>query len=262
MVNDAIGILDSGIGGLSIWREIVKRLPWENTIYIADRLYFPYGEKTDRQILRRTIKIVEFLLEKSCSVIVLACNSATVATLPLLRSRFSCQFVGVEPAVKPAANQSQSKEITVLATTKTATSQRQRRLIEAHAKGAIVHIIATPSLVRAIEEGKIHSQATLKHLKTLLTKETIGDSDRIVLGCTHLLFVKRIIQKVIGKKIQIVEPSQAVASRVWEIRKYKKGNRKKIGKHKFFTSKDAISFQTIAERLIGPLPGPTSVIEL
>ncbi|OGY18034.1 MAG: glutamate racemase [Candidatus Chisholmbacteria bacterium RIFCSPHIGHO2_12_FULL_49_9] len=262
MGTGAIGIVDSGVGGLSIWREIVRLLPWENTIYVADKRYFPYGEKSNAQLRKRADRIVQFLIQKGCSLIVLACNSLSVSALPHLRNRYQIPFVGVEPAVKPAALASKTKEITVLVTTKTALSQRQRMLINTHAQGITVHLLSSPYLVEAVETGQINSPSTLIRLRMILNKKNIGKSDHLVLGCTHYPFLLSKIRQVTRGKIRIIEPSMAVARRVREIRRPKQEGSKQSGKHEFYTTKGRQQFLTVAQTLLGQLPSEVNLVNL
>ncbi len=259
MLNGAIGIFDSGVGGLSIWREIVKLLPWENTIYLADQGYFPYGEKTDKKIRERAKIISQFLIDQGASLVVVACNTATVSAISYLRSLFSQAFVGVEPAIKPAAKESKAKEITVFATPVTLRSHRQQMLIKKHAQGTLVHLVAAPQLVQLVEHGKTSYTQTKKRLKVILSPKNIGKSDCIVLASTHYLFLKEAIQRGLGEEIKIYDPALPVAMRVLKLR-LRQRNRQ--GRHKFFTTKDGKTFQQTAENLLGKLTGPVFEVNL
>jgi len=200
-----IGIFDSGVGGLSIAKAVAEQLPNENLIYVADTLYSPYGEKSIEFIQSRVNEISNILLSKSVKALVIACNTATVNAIDQLRERISIPIIGVEPAIKPAAQQSITKNIGILVTQATAENNRFKNLIEQHRNDVQVHIQACPGLVELIEANKIQSHEcyTLltKFLETLLTKNV----DTLVLGCTHYPFLAEKIRQVVGNSMQLVE---------------------------------------------------------
>ena len=168
MKDNPIGIFDSGVGGTSIWREIQKLLPLENTIYLADSKNAPYGEKSKDDILHLSIKNTEVLLKNDCKLIVVACNTATTNAIDYLRKNYDVPFIGIEPAIKPAALQSKTKTVGVLATKGTLASSLFHSTSEIHASGINVIVREGTGLVQLIEEGKVDSQETrkllLKHL--------------------------------------------------------------------------------------------------
>ena len=160
MNNHPIGIFDSGVGGTSIWKEINTLLPKEDTIYLADSKNAPYGEKPTDEIVHLSIKNTELLLDKGCKIIVVACNTATTNAIDYLRNNYNVPFIGIEPAIKPAALQSQSKTVGVLATKGTLSSSLFHSTSENHANG--IHIIEQvgTGLVPLIESGKVNSDET------------------------------------------------------------------------------------------------------
>lgn len=252
MRQDAIGVFDSGVGGLSIWREIRRLLPRENTVYVADQKHLPYGEKSDEEIRGRSEKITKYLLDQGCSLIVIACNSATVSALAQLRRQFSIPFVGVEPAVKPAARKSKTGEITVLATTKTATSKRQRSLLEQHANSVKVNLLAAPEFVELVEKGEIDTPRASRRIAAFLRSHNLGKSDVFVLGCTHYIFLKDTIRNALPDHVTIIEPSRAIAKRVESIRKNQaRKTQQKPGKQRFMTTANVVRFTNVAQKLIG-----------
>lgn len=212
MNSDApIGIFDSGVGGLSIWREINRLLPQESSIYLADSKYAPYGDRSQEEIIRLSIKNTEILVEEGCKLIVVACNTATTNAIATLRSIYSIPFVGIEPATKPAAIATKSGKIGVLATKGTlsselflTTSAPYREEIE------IIERVGT-GLVPIIESGQIERANDL--LQRYLTPMVEAGVDSIVLGCTHYPFLIEEIEKIVPEHIQIIDSGKPVARR-------------------------------------------------
>jgi glutamate racemase len=208
-----IGIFDSGIGGQSIRKEIEKLLPKEEIFYLADKKNFPYGEKTPSQIRKIAERNSQYLIDKGAKVIIVACNTATVHAISYLRKRFpNVSFVGVEPAVKPAALASK-KGIIVLSSPKATRSKQLHKLINEWAKGVKVFNIGSIELVKVIED-KLGEKKIRIILKKVLPKEILNQSDVLVLGCTHFPLIKKEIKKYIGEKIKIIDSGEAVARQV------------------------------------------------
>ncbi len=210
MSSDPIGIFDSGIGGLSIWKEIISLLPNENTIYLADSKNAPYGQKTKQEILDLSVKNTDFLLKKGAKIIVVACNTATTNAIDYLRKTYAVPFIGIEPAIKPAALQSTTKKIGILATKGTLNSELFVNNALNFEDTEIVEQIGE-GLVGLIENGKINSdelnQVLTKHLNKLLEKNI----DHLVLGCSHYPFLIPQIKKIIGHSVKIIDSGEAVA---------------------------------------------------
>lgn len=206
-----IGLFDSGIGGTSIWQEVIKLLPYENTIYLADSKNAPYGEKKVEEILQLSIKNTEFLLQQGCKLIIVACNTATTNTISYLRANYKVPFIGIEPAIKPAALLSTTGAIGILATKGTLSSELFNKTAQEYTKNINVVEQDGEGLVHLIETGNIHSKATknllFKYLKPML-KQTI---DHLVLGCTHYPYLIPIIKEIIGENIKIIDSGEAVA---------------------------------------------------
>jgi glutamate racemase len=200
-----IGILDSGVGGLSIAKAIAKKLPNENFIYVADTLHSPYGNKSLDFIQSRASNISEFLFSQSAKALVIACNTATVNAIDQLRVNINIPIIGVEPAIKPAAIKSITKNIGVLVTKATAENYRFQRLIQLHKNDVQVHIQACPGLVELIEKNKIQTQECDLLLTQFLTSLLRKNVDTLVLGCTHYPFLTEKIQDIVGTAVTIVE---------------------------------------------------------
>ena len=174
MSDKPIGIFDSGVGGTSIWKEIQKLMPYENTIYLADSANAPYGAKSQEDILALSIKNTELLLDKGCKLIVVACNTATTNAISHLRQHYDVPFIGIEPAIKPAALKSKSRKVGVLATKGTLASSLFHSTSENHAAGIEILEQEGSGLVPLIEEGEIQTDATKKLLQRYLIQEILS----------------------------------------------------------------------------------------
>lgn len=219
MNNDQpIGVLDSGVGGLTIWKEIVALLPRESTLYIADSKNCPYGVKSPEKIFQLSKKLVKFLLDKNCKLIVIACNTITVTCIDRLRSEFrGIPIVGTVPVVKTAAEKSRSKRIGIFSTPVTANSQYQRDLINKFARECEVTSEGSYELVSFIEKGNMDKVELEKILKRELQVFLESYVDVLVLGCSHFPLVKKHIQKILGPRIQVLDSGGAVARQVKRI---------------------------------------------
>ncbi|MGL5959516.1 MAG: glutamate racemase [Bacteroidales bacterium] len=212
MRNNPIGIFDSGVGGLSVLKELAALLPQENICYIGDEAHCPYGSRSPQEVLQLSLNIVDDLLQKGSKIIVVACNTATAAAIDSLRQRFPhISFVGTEPAVKPAALQTQTRNIGILATAGTLQSRLFNSTKAQYASNINVHLTVGEGLVELIENGQEDSPEahTLlsKHLQTMLNHEV----DELVLGCTHYPFLERTIQSITKGKIALLNPAPAIA---------------------------------------------------
>ena len=208
-----IGFFDSGIGGVSVWKEVVKLLPRENTIYLADSKNSPYGSKTISEIQDISFKNTKWLIEKGCKLIVVACNTATTNSINLLREKFEIPFVGIEPGIKPAIKESKNGKIGVLATRGTLSSQ----LFEKTSQSIFgIDIIEKEGdgIVEIIESGKFENNELESLLRKYLNPMIDYGIDQLVLGCTHYFIVKDLIKKIVGNKISITNYNVAVAAQV------------------------------------------------
>lgn len=206
-----IGIFDSGIGGTSIWREINKILPNEATIYLADSKNAPYGEKSKEQILQLSIKNVEYLLKRGCKLIVVACNTATTNAIKELREAYSVPMIGIEPAIKPAALNSKTKTVGVLATKGTLSSALFNSTSEIHANGIKVLDQVGSGLVELIEKGEVHTSKTRELLQSYLEPMLNQGMDQLVLGCTHYPYLIPLIKEILPDNIKIIDSGEGVA---------------------------------------------------
>jgi glutamate racemase len=205
-----IGLFDSGIGGTSIWKEIHTLLPNENTIYLADSKNAPYGQKSKEEIIFLSKKNTEILLNKNAKIIVVACNTATTNAIKELRSLYDVPFIGIEPAIKPAAHKSKTKTIGILATKGTLNSALFSQSVLNYPSTKIVEQIGY-GLVQLIEEGKIESEAMKELLTQYLSPMVRQNIDYLVLGCSHYPYLIPQIKKIIPQHIKIIDSGQAVA---------------------------------------------------
>ncbi len=207
----AIGIFDSGIGGLSIWKEIISLLPNEHTIYLADGKNAPYGQKSKEKIIEFCIKNTELLLAKGCKVIVVACNTATTNAIDYLRKNYDIPFIGIEPAIKPAALQTQTNAIGILATKGTLSSALFNETSDKFASNITVIEQVGEGLVPLIEANKIYTPEMELLLKKYLYPMLKQHIDYLVLGCSHYPFLIPQIRKIIGDNVSIIDSGEAVA---------------------------------------------------
>lgn len=209
-----IGIFDSGVGGLSVARHIRKELPGENLLYVADSFHAPYGSKPQEFIERRSIKLVEFLLEKKAKAIVVACNTATVSAIQQLRSIYSVPIIGIEPGVKPATLTSKTKVVGVLATTQTVNSKAFNYLAKRFTSEIKIEVQACPGLVEQVEICNLHGDETKALIRQYVHPLLQKGADTIVLGCTHYAFLIPAIKEIVGSEINVINTAQAVAKEV------------------------------------------------
>ncbi len=233
-----IGLFDSGVGGITIWKEIHRMLPMEHTMYLADSKNAPYGQKSKEDIISLSVKNTEFLLNNNAKIIVVACNTATTNAIQYLREHFDVPFIGIEPAIKPAALHSKTGVIGVLATKGTLTSDLFHKAVKTHQNVKIIDQIGF-GLVSLIEQGKIHSQEMTDLLKEYLAPMVAQKMDHLVLGCTHYPFLADQISAIIPDDIKIIDSGEAVAKQTRHIlEKSNLINTEGLSKHLFYTNID------------------------
>jgi len=242
-----IGLFDSGIGGTSIWKEVHKLLPNENTIYLSDSKNAPYGEKPSEEILQLSIKNTEILLDKGCKLIIVACNTATTNAIDYLRKNYAVPFIGIEPAIKPAAIYSKTGAVGVLATKGTLTSKLFEKTSNEFAKNIITIEQNGEGLVPLIEAGKTNSPETKQLLLKYLIPMLPHNLDYLVLGCTHYPYLIPQIQKIVGKHVTIIDSGKAVAKQTKAIliKHNLLANTTVKSTHKFYTNGSLEVLQTI-----------------
>ncbi|WP_396138777.1 glutamate racemase [Flavobacterium sp.] len=214
--NNPIGLFDSGIGGTSIWKEVHALLPHENTIYLADSKNAPYGLKTKDEIIYLSCKNTELLLEENCKIIVVACNTATTNAIKELRAKYDVPFIGIEPAIKPAAIQSKTQTIGILATKGTLSSALFFENVSKHPNVTIIEQIGH-GLVQLIENGDLDSLEMKELLENYLLPMVEKNIDYLVLGCSHYPYLIPQIKKIIPPSIEIIDSGEAVAKQTKKI---------------------------------------------
>lgn len=250
MDNRPIGIFDSGVGGLSVFSEIEKLLPYENFVFIADQLHVPYGKKTKKELETLAARIAKFLIDKNVKAIVVACNTATVYTIDYLRSKFPLPIIGTVPVIKTIAAISRNKKAAVFSTPATTKSPYLKNLIRKFANGCQIFTIGGSGLEEMVEEGKITGTKIDSILKKNLLPLQERGVDAIALGCTHYPFLKEKIQKIIGSKVAIVDSGGAVARRTKQVLFNENLLSNKKFKDIFYTTGDPNRFKKIAETLL------------
>ena len=240
-----IGLFDSGVGGTSIWHEVHRLLPHENTVYFADSHNAPYGDKTQAEIIALSKQKVEFLLEKNAKIIVVACNTATTNAMKVLRHDYDVPFIGLEPAIKPAAALTKTGHIGVLATKRTIISEQYQQAALAY-QNVTVHSQIGYDLVGLIESGNINTQEMDALLQQYLSPMLAQNIDQLVLGCTHYPYLKENLQRLLPADIAIIDSGVAVARQTKHILEAHGllNASGKLGQNEFYTNGDLAVLQS------------------
>lgn len=244
-----VGVLDSGIGGLTVLREIRRLLPDEDFLYLADTAACPYGDRHPAEVTERAYAITRLLLSRGVKAVVVACNTATIAAIDTLRATFPVPFVGMEPAVKPAAAVTRSGTIGVLATGGSLNGEKFRRLADTHGGTIRVLTRACPGLVEHIEAGHDDRAETRALVASIISPLIEEGTDTLVLGCTHYPFLRPLIEAVAGPGIRVLDTGEAVArqlARVLEARRLL--HTRGPGRETFLTTGDPDAFARSLDR--------------
>ena len=252
--SNPIGVFDSGVGGLSVLRAMRAQMPEEDVIYFGDQGHVPYGPRPMEQIQHFSEGITRFLLAQNAKLIVVACNTASAAALKHLRERFpEVPFVGMEPAVKPAAEHTRTGVVGVLATPATFQGALYASVVERFANGVRVLQHTCPGLVGQVEQGDLDGPRTRAILEEALLPMMEQHIDTVVMGCTHYPFVIPLIQQIVGTDVRVIDPAPAVARQV--LRLLEAGGLKRpegdAGSMRFYTSGDAEAVQSLLPVLLG-----------
>ena len=248
-----VGVFDSGIGGLSVLREIRQRLPHEDILYFADSAHCPYGPRPEDEIRDLTVYATTFLVKKGCKLIVIACNTASAMSLSPLREVFAVPIVGLEPAFKPAAQQTRNGKVGILATEATLRGRSLLNLRERFGKEIQVIALSCPGLVEAIESGDTEGPEVESLLACCLSPLIEAHVDTLVLGCTHYPFVWDVISKLMGGHVTIIDSGAAVARQVQCVLEREECIRPGLlpGNVRAFTSGNPINFARQFHQLLG-----------
>jgi glutamate racemase len=248
-----IGVFDSGVGGLSVLRAMRELMPAENVIFFGDQGHVPYGPRPLEQVRAFSEGITRFLLDEGAKLIVVACNTASAAALSHLRQTFpDVKFVGMEPAVKPAAETTRTGVVGVLATPATFQGALYASVVERFANGVELLQNTCPGLVQQIELGNLNGKETRRILEEALLPMLEKNIDTVVLGCTHYPFVIPLIQRICGDSVRVIDPAPAVARQVERL--LEAGGRRNpsgSGRVQFYTSGDAAAVESLLPKLLG-----------
>lgn len=251
--NRPIGVFDSGVGGLTVWQQIAALLPNESTLYVADSINCPYGPKSAREIEALATGITEFLLAEGAKAIVVACNTASAAALSALRGKFDVPFIGMEPAIKPAARATRTGHVGVLATTGTLRGELFHHTRETYANHVTVHTQVAHGLVDAVERGALSGAETGALLAEYLSPLVAARVDQIVLGCTHYPFLMPQMRRFLGEGITLIDPAEAVARQVRRVldARSARANGASVT-HRFFSTGNTVPMQTLLAHIAAP----------
>ncbi|MEX2245369.1 MAG: glutamate racemase [Dehalococcoidia bacterium] len=251
-----IGIFDSGAGGLCVLAAIRRLLPGEDLIYYADTAHFPYGPKRPEEVRGRAEAVTRELLAGGAKLVVVACNTATSAAIAQLRETFDgVPFVGMEPALKPAAERTLAGRVALLVTPGTAGGEKLAALIDRYGAEVTVRTVAAPGLAERVEAGDIDSEETRALVRRYVAEATAGGADVIALGCTHYVFLRGAIERAAGEGVAVIEPSGAVARQVARVlgERGLANARAAGGGVLYLTSGDEAAFGAVRDRLLALL---------
>lgn len=257
-----IGVFDSGLGGLSVWREIVRQLPAESTLYLADRAHVPYGDRQPQEIRRFCEAIGSSLVQAGCKAVVVACNTASAVALHHLRECFpGTLMVGLEPAVKPAVARTRSGVVGVMATPATFQGRLYRATVGRHATSVQVVEQVCLGLADRVEAGALEGPETEALLRRFLGPMLAAGADTIVLGCTHYPFVVETIRRLVGSEVAVIDPAPAVARHLASLLHHYglEAPSTPTVTHRFLTTGEALAFDRDAARLIDRTTGSEEI---
>jgi glutamate racemase len=252
-----IGVFDSGAGGLTILSALREELPHEHYIYIGDTAHCPYGVRSDAEIIALTTNACRFLIAQGVKLIVIACNTASQAALSALRATFALPFVGVVPAVKPAAQATKRGRIGVAATNQAVKAAYLRHLIDNFASGIQVYAVGCPELVTLVERGELDGPQVEESLRHALFPLLSQDVDVIVLGCTHFPAMRPAIERIAGSHVQIIDSGKAIARRTHAVLEAEQTvrfvgpNRRQNGNVQVWCSGNPVAFSEVASKILG-----------
>ena len=252
-----IGLFDSGVGGLSVWKEVVRLLPNESLLYFADSANCPYGSLPLAEIRLLSGAIAHFLRQHGCKLIVVACNTASAAALDTLRGQFDLPIVGMEPALKPAARATRTGQVGVLATAGTIQGHLFQNTARQHAHGVQVHVQIGEGLVEQVETGYLETPETETLLRAYLEPMLAARVDQIVLGCTHYPLLLPLIEQVVAGRAVVIDPAAAVARQVQRVLQQQglEAPGHQTARYTFYTTGRLQQLQTLVRRLMPPGAG-------
>ncbi|MCX5702534.1 MAG: glutamate racemase [Candidatus Omnitrophica bacterium] len=249
----AIGVFDSGVGGLTVVKELIRELPYEDIVYFGDTARVPYGIKSRETVIRFSIENVLFLLKQDIKLICVACNTSSSVALPLIKSHFKVPVVGViTPGVKEAVYASQNKRIGVIGTRATIKSRSYENEIKQLDPGVSVVAVSCPLFVPFVEEGWLSGKVVVEVARKYLEPLKRSGVDTVILGCTHYPLIKPVIKEVMGKQVTLIDSARQVAVEVKNILATEGLlNRGRLGRQKFYVSDNPEWFRSLAKRFLG-----------
>ena len=256
MSGGPVGVFDSGIGGLSVAREIRRALPAEDLLYFADTAYVPYGDRSAEWVRTRSLTVGRFLEDQGAKALVVACNTASGAALEALREHLEVPVIGLEPAVKPAVRDSPTGRVGVMATTGTLRSDRFARLVTAHGGTATVVAQPCPGLAETVEEGMLAGDELDRRLAPLIAPLREAEVDTVVLGCTHYVFIRDAVARALGPGVRLIDSGGAIARQTERILRERSDlSSAGEGSLRVLTTGPAPEVAAVVERIWGaPLP--------
>lgn len=251
--NSPIGVFDSGVGGISVLRELVRLMPGEDYIYFGDSIHAPYGTKKLEEVRELTIHNVELLLANGAKSIVVACNTATSAAVAVLRKMYpDVPLVGIEPAIKPAVMNKPDSNIIVMATPMTLKQEKFQKLMAKYDDMGNIIPLPCPGLMEFVERGDLEGEDLRSYIINLFHDIDMDNIDSIVLGCTHYPFAKKMIKSIVGERIKIYDGGEGTA-REMKRRLSQSGllnEKKEKGNVIFINSKDTVEEINLCNKLL------------
>ena len=248
----AVGVFDSGVGGLSVLRAIRAALPHEDLVYVADSGHAPYGDKSEAHITQRTLAVGQWLADGGVKALTVACNTATVVAVRQLRAHIHLPVIAIEPAIKPAMVTTHTGIVGVLATRQTVQSESVARLCQAFGAGKRILLQACPGWMELVEQADLHSQYAESLVREFVQPLIDEGADTLVLGCTHYPFLRDTLQRIVGPDVRLIDPADAVASEL--ARRLGDACRPAgtaLGTTRFFTTGDVAQVQRVVSHLWG-----------
>ena len=231
-----IGIFDSGIGGMTLLHQAIVTLPKENFIFYADTDHVPYGTKTKEQVIGYVDEVMRFMLDHDCKAVVIACNTATSVAAKRMRRKYDIPIIGIEPAVKPALEQSAGKRVMVVATPLTIREEKLKNLVERVDDMHLVDLLALPKLVSFAERGEFDTEEVYQYLKEMLEAFRLDEYGELVLGCTHFNYFKDSFQKLLPADVRMIDGSTGTVNQLKRVLEQKGQLEEKEGSIRYYAS--------------------------
>lgn len=249
-----IGVFDSGVGGLSVFRELYALMPEQDYVYLSDAAHCPYGNKPVEYIIERAEAITRFLIDKGAEVVVIACNTATAAAVKYLREKYPTPFVGMEPAIKPAALTSKTGVVGVLATANTFKGSLYHNTLEKFASDVQVIEKVGEGLVEFVESGQTEGPEVEKVLHKYIDPMIEAGADAIVLGCTHYPFLEPVIGKIASEEVSIINPAPAIALQTKRVLDSLESRKSPSSQCLFYSTGDTSVMRSMVSKIVPSVP--------